>query len=361
MKIIHRYILTTFVRNLGLCLLISTILFLVFDFFDRVDIFLSEKASIGSVFLYFLYRIPLTIHLMLPVSVLVSTLFTIGMFSKNSEITAMRASGLTILELSSPILITGFMLSIASIFFNETVVPAATTRLYEVYNLDIRKKSEKGSFSQNNFWWREKDNINSLGVFDSRVNTMHDFVSLEISPDFTVNRRTDAVDVRWISTDLGWNMGNVTEYIFTPDGKMDSKKYQALPLPIQQPPDYFYNTEKETEEMGFFELRRLMKKLKNYGISTEVYRTDLYAKLSFPFVCFISILVSLPFAVRPARSGLAMSFIAGLVIGFSYYIVHAFSVAMGKAEFWNPLLAAWMANIMMGFIGIILNWGAEAP
>ena len=98
------------------------------------------------------------------------------------------------------------------------------------------------------------------------------------------------------------------------------------------------------------------------GSLQESTSADLQAKISFPFIILVVSIVSLPFALRPARTGsMAFSFLAGLFIGFSYYAIHAFSVAMGRAELWNPFLAAWMANVVMLFVGTVLNLGAESP
>ena len=114
--------------------------------------------------------------------------------------------------------------------------------------------------------------------------------------------------------------------------------------------------------MSYRRLSKFIREQKANGLAVSSYYADLYEKIAFPCVSFIVVLVSLPFALKPARTGsMAGSFLAGLVIGFTYYAVHSFSVAMGRAEMYPALLAAWMANILLGVIGVILNLGAESP
>ena len=84
MKILHRYLLLQFLRTLAVSLAAFSFLFLVFDFFDRVDNLIAEDASLWNSLRYFALKIPLTVNLMLPIATLVATLFTIGMLSKNS-------------------------------------------------------------------------------------------------------------------------------------------------------------------------------------------------------------------------------------------------------------------------------------
>ncbi|RIL00265.1 MAG: hypothetical protein DCC75_13965 [Proteobacteria bacterium] len=97
MKILHRYIFKILVRNLLLCLLTSVSLFLIFDFFDRIDNIMAEGASLLLTVQYFIYKVPMMLSHMLPVSMMVATILTFGILSKNSEVIAMRASGITLL------------------------------------------------------------------------------------------------------------------------------------------------------------------------------------------------------------------------------------------------------------------------
>jgi lipopolysaccharide export system permease protein len=114
--------------------------------------------------------------------------------------------------------------------------------------------------------------------------------------------------------------------------------------------------------MSYRELRRFIKDQKRNGISTTQYLPDMHSKLAFPFVIFITGLVVLPFTLRPARSGsMAFSSLSAIFVAFTYYAVDSFSISMGRAELLPPLLAAWMANILMGIVALVLNLGAEAP
>jgi len=202
----------------------------------------------------------------------------------------------------------------------------------------------------------------SIDAFDSRSNKIIGLTAFEFNDSFHVIRRTEASSASWIDSNLGWTMLNVSDHHFTPSEDMISEKFKRLPLPIEQPPRFFYDLELEPETMGFFSLRKYINKLRRDGISVNSYTADLRSKISFPFVNFITILIALPFALKTARSGgMALNFIAGITIGFSYYFVHSLSISLGRAELLDPTLSAWTANILLGFVGLILNWGAEAP
>lgn len=358
----HRYILRQILRNLTLSICAFTFLFIIFDFFDRIDNVWAEEASIGLVFQYFLFKIPLMLTLMMPVSMLMTTLLTFGTLSRNSEITAMRAAGTTVHWLSRPLLAVGLLMSLVAIVLNETVVPYTSRRTREIYNIDIRQKDKRGGYSQSEFWWRTGNEFCSASQFDSRSNTLLDFSRFEVDQNFVALRRTDAEKVTWVDPILGWTMRAVTDYRFKPGGSVEVRKIPVQPLPIKEDPQHFYATQTDPRSMSFLQLKDFIGTQSANGISTSSYLADLYEKIAFPFVNVVIVLIALPFALKPARSGsMAASFMAGLIIGFSYYAVHSFSVAMGRAEIWPPLLAAWMANAVMGLVGAVLFAGAESP
>ena len=274
----------------------------------------------------------------------------------------MRCAGLKVLWLARPLLAAGLALSIFSLVINETLVPYATRRVNEIYNIDIRRKDKKGAYNQSDFWWRDGRQFYSVSMFDSRDSTLHDLSAFTLTDDFKVLRRVDAGEASWVNPTFGWSMRSVTEYRFPSEESVDEKRYNALPLLIDEHPEDFYETRTDPYSMSYRQLKRFIKEQRSNGVPIRHYLADLNEKLSFPFINFVIMLVVLPFALKPARSGsLAVSFIAGVTIGFSYYAIHSFSIAMGRAELWPPLLAAWAANLLVAFIGLVLNAGAESP
>lgn len=361
MKILHRYILSLLIKNFLIGLTTFVFLFLVVDFIDRIDNVLSEGASVWLILQYFLCKVPLMAQLMLPVALIFATLFTYGLLSKSSEITAMRAAGVTVGWLGRPLMVFGLALSMMSMLLGEVIVPFSERRQKELYNIDIRQKDKRGGYSQSDFWWRQGNNFYAFDLFDSRTNTIHALSQFEVPEDWRVAKRTDAQTAHWIDQGLGWNMRDVTEYHFDRD-PMVVEHLRSLPLPIKEVPSDFYDVKSDPSTMSFSELRRFIKRLKRNGISTTQYMPDLYSKIAAPFIIFVTGMLVLPFTLLPARSGsMAMSSIAAISIAFLYYAVDSFSISMGRAELLPPFLAAWSANIVMGIVAIVLNLGTEAP
>ena len=192
MSILHRYLLKQFLRNLFLACVSLIVLFLVFDFFDRIDNILPKNPNFETVMSYFVFKIPQFFVLSLPVSFIVATLFTYGILSKNSEIVAMRAAGLKLSWLAWPLIICGIIFSLINLLCTETILPHSIRRVKEIYNIDIKRKDETGTYSQENIWWRSGNNFYSVEAFDSRDSSLHQFSQYKLADDFKLRERVDS-------------------------------------------------------------------------------------------------------------------------------------------------------------------------
>ncbi len=361
MKILHRYILGLLLKNFVIGLSMFVFLFLMVDFFDRLDNVLSDGASFMLIVTYFLCKIPLMVGLMLPIALIFSVLFTFGLLAKSSEITAMRASGQTLFWLARPLVVMGLVLSVFSFLLGEYVVPYAERKQKQIYNLEIRQKDKKGGYSQEDFWWRNGNSFFAVDLFNSSSKTLNTFSQFELDADWNAVKRTDAKVVEWISDDLGWSMRDVVRYHFDTQ-PVSVEHYHQVPLVIGERPEDFYGFKDDPSTMSYREIRHFINKQRNNGVSTAEYLPDMYSKLAAPFVVFIVGMIVLPFTLIPSRTGsMAQSSLAALFVAFAYFAVDSFSISMGRADLLPALLAAWMANIVMGTVALILNLGAEAP
>ena len=362
MSILQRYLLRQFVKNSLTILGVLLLLFLLIDVTDRLDTILSEDATFLSSVNYFLLKLPNTLVLMLPVSVLGGSLFTFAMLHKNSELIAMRGAGAPVWWLSLPMLVLSICVSLFSILFSETVVPAAQKKMRMIYNIDIQKKDQKGIYSQNNIWWREGDTFYSSDAFDSKTNTLKNVSAFRLSKEFRPKSRVIASEGIWVSKQLGWDLQNATQFIFRRGRTPEAIPQQKIPMPVKRVPKDFFDSKTEVDTMSFLELRGYLAQQKLNGLPVSSFLADLYEKLAFPFVSFFIVLTACAFAIRTVRStNLAITFLLGLGVAFLYFSIHSFSVALGRAELLPPLLAAWGANIILAAVGFVLHLSAENP
>ncbi len=360
-SIIQKYVLSAFINIFFICLFASVGLFLVFDLFERIDLFIRESVSFSMALNYMFYKIPLILQLMMPVATLVATLFAIGRLSQSSEITAMRAVGTSLFYILKPLLVMGLLLSLIMFLNAETIVPNATQKLERIYHFDIKKKAEKGTFSRSNFWHREKNKFYNFGLYDSKTTTLKNISIYELDKNFSLDYRTDANEANWGGDpNIGWIMKDVIETSVDRKGNFNSSTFKLAPLLINQTPEDLYKLERNADTLSYFELKSYIKKLSAEGVPVTNYLLDLAAKISFPLINLVVILISFPLALTPARSGnLSLNLALGVLIGFGYYVLHAISISFGNAELIPITAAAWTANILFLCLGGYLIMGME--
>lgn len=357
---LQRYLLSQFFNALLICLFAVTSLFVIFDLFERMRIFLKEDSNINDILSYLFFKIPLIVHLMLPVAVLIATLFSIGRLSQTSEITAMRSSGVSVAWIAKPLLLVALAISVFSFILGETLIPYSSQRVEEIYTFDIKNKDTKGGLSRSNFWYKSGSTFYDIGFYDSRNTRLQDLLIYNFDEFFNLKNKLNADYADWGGSAVAWTMRDVVEVTLGKDSEFKSSQFSTLPLVINEKPEDFYNLQRKPETLSYFELKDYITKLKQDGISQTKHIVDLAAKISFPLVNFLVVLVALPFALNPARTGtMTFGFIAGISIGFSYYFIHALSCSLGAAEFLPAHLSAWVANILYLCIGGYLLAGAE--
>ncbi|MDD5724238.1 MAG: LPS export ABC transporter permease LptG [Syntrophales bacterium] len=353
MTILDRYILKEFVKIFALILVSLAGLYLIVDFFERIRMFLSNHASPGQMASYFLLTLPMILSQMMPITVLLSTLLSFGILSKNCEITAMKANGLSLYRISLPVILTSLAICIATFFLSEFVTPYTNQMAKYVKLIEVQKREKLGSFRQNEIWYRGEKGIYNFSMFDPLTNTLKGIRIHFLDRGMNLYQRIDAKEAVW--KDGGWLFEDLLVTTFNQDGVPSVEKIPSQVIALSEKPSDFSAVQKDTEEMSLLELSRFTKKLRSEGYDTIQYQTDMHGKIAFPLVSVILAVLGVSFSLKSERSGgVAQSIGLGIVIGFSYWIVFAFAISLGRAGTIPPVMAAWSANLLFGLAATIM-------
>lgn len=353
MKLLDRYILKEFLRFFLVTCISFIALYLIVDFFEKIRMFLSNQANAFQMASYFLYSVPTVISLTLPASVLLATLLTYSYLSKFSEITAMKANGISMYRIAVPALVVAAVVAIFLFFFTELVTPASLQKTEHIVKVEVQKQKTLGFFKQNEIWYRGHNAIYNFKLFDVEKNILRGVTINHLNPDFTLKMRIDAERAEWQNNQ--WVFFNLLMTTFNQNNapSLEWSKEKVIQIPEQ--PNDFKIIQKDAEKMGYFELRRYVNKIRAEGYDVSRYLVDLQGKLAFPFVCLILVFIGMSFSVRSERSGGVMRSVAiGIFIGFSYWIIHAFSMSLGRSGILPVVVAAWASNILFSGLAAFL-------
>ncbi|MEK6657846.1 MAG: LPS export ABC transporter permease LptG [Nitrospirota bacterium] len=354
MKILSKYIIESFLRTFILCMSTIIVLYIIVDLVENLEYFIRHKVFITYIIQFFILKFPMIIFQTSPVAILLSTLFTLGVLSKNSEITAMKASGISLYNVINPLLALTFFISIFILLGNETIVPYATQKFYRVKYLMIEKKPQKIFFKQDKVWFRDSGNaIFNIQLLDAKNSQFKGISVYKFDSEFNLTARIDAKEM--VYEEGKWHLIEGVLKNFLKDRNIDIKPFDKEYISLDKTPEEFKKTIKNPDEMSFAELRNYVARLRQEGFNVTRYVVDLYAKTAIPFANFILCLIAIPFALKSSRSsGIIMGIGISTIIAFLYIIILSFGISLGKGGILPPLLAAWLANIIFSTAGAVM-------
>ncbi len=353
MKIIDKYILGRFLKILGLALLSFIIVVVIVDLIENIDKFIDNKAPFKLVVLYYFYYTPFILILALPVATLLSTMFTIGSLAKYHELEVMKATGLSLYRMSLPILITGFIISLATIVFSDFVMVPADIEKDRIKKEDIEKRAPADERLRQNVIKAGRDGwIVFARRYDERTDQGEQIVIQQIESN-QIKVAIKANDMFW--ADSGWVLTGVTKRVFESGNETEFMTYDTLFAGfLPHTPSIMRYRQKAPRDARFFELLEMIKLKKWMRQDTAQDLVELYLKISFPFFNFIIIILGIPLAANPRRSGGSVGFGLSIIISFIYFVILRAGQSFGYNHDLPPFLAATIGNIIFLIVGLAM-------
>jgi lipopolysaccharide export system permease protein len=353
-KIFTGYLLREFFRMFGLCLASFIILWELIDVFvEKADRMFGEYGTVELVTQYLLFSIPPILYYMIPATVLLATLLTLSLMSKNNEILALRAGGVNLYRLLIPLLTIGAIMSVLLFFLNEKINPYCQTKSKEIWDYQLKGEQRKMLDKRENLWSYDGNKFFRAELFVPERFLMTGLELIEVDESFKLRRKTTAQRAYWDGK--RWVAVGLQEIAFNTDGSVD---YLTKNADILDAGVYFgdlSDIQLTTEEMNRDQLGRYIKKLRREGFDTTPYLVDYHLKLAFPLVAIIMVLAGFPFAIRSGRfGGVATGIFFGFVVGVSYWVLMGTMQSIGHSGTIPPLVAAWFPNIFFIVLSFFL-------
>jgi len=353
-NILDRYILREFLKILALVMLSVSVLAIVVDYTQISRDVAANKIPLHVVFAYYRFYLFQIINWTLPISMLVSTLITFGIFSKNNEVTAFKSGGVSLYRVALPIVALAVVISLLSYFMLDYVLPYSNQRVEQLQNR-IHGKKTVASQSQQKLWFLGKGRyfINFLS-YDRMAQELSQVQVFELYPnDFRLARRVYADSAKWDGTRWVFEHGYMFSFpqnaatVFTPITA-------PIRLAYRERPEDFATEIKSPDEMTFAQLHRYIEAIRKSGYSAEELSVRLYEKTSWPFITLVMALIALPFAFRVGKRGALHGIGIALVVGIVYWMVFAIFTKFGEVGNLPAPLAAWSANVLFALAAVYL-------
>jgi len=344
MSIIEKYLTKEFFKNFFIIIVTISAIWIVFDFFDEVDSLSESSLGFFQATYVFLAHIPFPNFI--PISILLSLLFTLGLMNKNNEILALNSNGVSIYYLLRSIFIIGVFFSVFYFLLSEQIMPIIKTKENDIWE-QAKKQKDIVSSKKENIWIKSNNVISRISHFDPRHQTAFNVALYFFDKKFNLTRRMDAKKAVYLHGK--WVLYEIIDQTFTNNGSGIStiKFHKKLDQDFDFTPEELKRNAKNSEEMNFGELREYIDKIESEGYDATIYKVDLYSKTTQPFICIIMCIVGTGIALnRKLRNSLPLIVLSGLGVIFFYYVFYSFCLSIGYGGIIPPFLAAWAPNFI---------------
>lgn len=351
MKLIYRYIIREFFKPL---LFTSTVfggLVLISEFFRELNFYLENKIPFSAIFAYLLYNLPWWIIQVLPVSVLLAVLFSLGQLAKQGEITAMKAAGINPWKLIWILSLCGLLIGISEVYLREKVIPLTVKKADFIRKEMIHKEPASAHTEFNNLVIALPDNGRMTILYlNAATNYMRQIVADYYDSNFKLIRQIAAQDAVWKKNI--WTLNKCVERFFV-NGNNKEQFFETKSIQLSFKPQDFVINRVRPEQMSAKEYLEYIKKLQNVGIPAEKDLFQFHLRWASVFSHMIVMLIGIPFALGlGSKHGKILSFTFALIFAFIYWGVQAVGQSLGENGIISPMLAAWSANILFGAVGL---------
>lgn len=350
--LLDRYVASTYARIVALSGIAMAAIFYIATFLDLSDKVFRGQATWEMLGSYLWYATPQYVYYILPLAVLLGTLVTIGLLTKNSELVVMKACGISLYRVALP-MVAGALVAGLTLFVLEESVLGPANRRAEAIRHVIRGGSPQTFDVLTRRWVTgSTGRIYHYDYFDPRTLQLAGLSIYEFGDRMeTLARRTFAERAVYTggSPDHGlesWRLENGWKREFTPTG--DTKVYEPFTqatLAIE-PAGYFATDRPDERFMTYRQLRGYIERLRTGGLDVSEQQVALARKISFPFVTLVMTLIAVPFAVTTGRRGAMYGIGVGIVLAIVYWVAISIFAALGTGGLVTPVLAAWAPNLL---------------
>ena len=361
MSLLHRYVLRRFIY----CYVLSATgligIFLVVDFFERVDEFIRRDMPYSDLVSYFICKIPSIAFYMAPQAVLLATVITLAVLARDNEVIAMKAGGIGIVGITLPILGAALVVALLVLASNEYIAPSATKKMNYIFKVKVQGNPAYGdSYIEierkgDEVWFVAKDkaiwNIRQFDPEEIRISDARIFYRFD---NGLIRKRIDVKEVVWNGT--YWEFMDGFLRTFDQKGHGTTEYFEKKIIPVLETPnDFMKNIAIHSDEMSLRELYKEIQEMTLEGKDTLKHRVEFHQKISYPFISIVLALLAIPLSLRSSRHG-GVLFCVGvnLAMGFVFSFLYAMGVSLGFGGFFSPLFAAWGPFILFSALGIYL-------
>ncbi|MFZ5799121.1 MAG: LptF/LptG family permease [Desulfobulbaceae bacterium] len=354
MKQLDRYIFSQFLKNAVTLIFGFVALYLLIDFFEKIDNFMDKGKPMGLALKYFMLNIPFILEQMGPVCILLAGVITLGLLNHSRELIALKACGIALRRIVAPILIAGLIFSALLLTMSQFVLPTTMEVTNRIWNEEVRGRIPLGIFRNGRYYYRSSEGFYSFARPDPKKDIFFNFSFSAWNDEYRLTDLVAASMAVW--KDDTWTLmnGQVQKAGAADSFPTEIFKVREFNFP-HQPADFFvpqYRSLELSLTGLFLEASRAQTEEEGAKAWAEFYGRLFYTLLGLPLL-----LLGLPLLLLVYRKwgrDLSLAIPASCGLAFVCWGLWATLQSFAKTGYINPLLAATSVHLVIGALGIFL-------
>ncbi len=357
-RILDEYVVREFLNTFLLVLSGFVLLMLVFTFFDLVGDIIRNHPPLTTVGAYLVNLTPDMLYQIAPLAVLIATLVTFGALNRNSEIIAMKATGISLYRLVVPVVSIAAVLSVCLFLFDQYYLPQANRKQEALRNIIKGRPAQTVLHPEHNWIFGqphggEPGRIFYYEFFDPDRKEFANLSVFEFDPStFSLTRRIFAARVFRDPDKDSWRFEDGWVRDMTGAEPIAYHEFRQTEFSeIHEDPGYFTKENLQSHEMNFGQLDNYIRDLRQSGFDTMRLRVALWHKLAYPLIAIVMAVLAIPFALSMGRRGSLTAIAVAIGVALAYFVVNGTFEAMGNVNYLPAALAAWSSDILFALVG----------
>jgi lipopolysaccharide export system permease protein len=358
-KILDRYIMRELLAPFFLSIAVLTLALFLQKMFRLTELVLSKGSSLAATGKLLLYIMPGFLVLTIPMSLLVAALTAFARLSSDSEVTAMKASRVSLYAMVRPVMkfsiVLFFVTSVVAHFLAPHATFAFKAQLFNMLKSRASVGLEQGVFSST---------FDGMVIYVDKMGSLDDIQGLFISDErsgsepFTIVAKqgrlianTESLDVTLVmehgSIQLQPRAEDSYSLMFFDSGRLHVDINRASMR-------YSGSDGRSIDEMDSLELFRALRQVRAAGEPTKKIEIELQKRLSISYACLVFGLIGAPLGIRKGRSGRSAGIAISIVVILLYYLILGTAARLADSEAVSPAAATWVPNGLITVVAIAI-------
>lgn len=353
---LDRYIIYKFLSTYIFLITIIVVIAVVFDFNERIDKLTQSHAPVQKIiFDYYVNFVPNFVNLFTPLFVFIAVIFFTSKLADNSEIIAMKSTGMSFRRLLRPYMISAALIAASSFLLGAFVIPQSNVARVNFENRYIKKKTDVTSVDNVQMqvdtgvvaYITHFDNVSKSGYGFS----LDKFVDKKLVSHLTAQSiQYDTLSDRRFS----WTLRHYK--IRTLKGmreKLESGE-KLDTIIVMEPRDFFY-VRGQQETMTIPELKEFIDRQRLRGAAgISTFEVEYHKRFATPFAAFILTLIGVSLSCEKRKGGMGASIGVGIALSFTYILFQTVSSTFALNAGWPAMFAVWLPNLVFAVVAFVL-------